>query len=49
MVSNIPIEFYLILIICLHTVYRFKVLLFNIINSIYQVFLSKTNNFHIAV
>ena len=35
--------------ICLQRVKWFQVLLFNMINTIYQIFLSNTNNLHIAV
>ena len=37
------------MIICLHTVKWFQVLLSNICNSVYQVFLSNTNNLHTAL
>ena len=33
-------------VICLHTVKRFQAFQYNIGYSIYQVFLSNTNNFH---
>ena len=36
-------------LICLHIVKWFQVFLFNINNSIYQVFLSNANNLHKAV
>ena len=35
--------------ICLHTVKWFQVLLFNICNSIYQIFLSNTNKWNTAI
>ena len=35
--------------VCLHTVKQFQVLLFNISNSISQVFLRRINNFLLAV
>ena len=52
MFSSIAIEdslSNLILIIRLHTIKRFQLLLFNISNSVYQIFLRNTNNLHKAV
>ena len=52
MVTRIPIgqySFYLKVIICLHMGKWLQVLLFNISNSVYKVFLCNMKNLHTAV